>query len=260
MDLLTDLPGFAIFAIIGTIFLGLSLVGLLLVRRAAPLALLREHNDVAGFIFAGLAVVYAVVLAFVAVAVWEDFEDSRTAVDDEAAANVELHRAMESFSLGHRQDVREAQLTYLNSVVDDEWPAMRAGDPSGMTAATLDTLWEQVRAIEPEGPNQEVWYGAVVDRIGELSRARDIRLAEAVHKLPTAMAVLLLLGAAITIGYTYLYGVRNFWSLALLTLALAGTIALVVSLIIILDSPFSGDTSVSPAALVRALETIAEPR
>ena len=69
-------------------------IGLMLLFRtrmgAERLAL---NNEVAGFKFAVVGVFYAVLLAFVVVAVWEDYHDTETAVRNEAKALVDLHQA-----------------------------------------------------------------------------------------------------------------------------------------------------------------------
>ncbi len=48
-----------------------AVVGLALVQRLVPATIRKEHNDVAGFIYAVLGVIYAVLLALVVIAVWE---------------------------------------------------------------------------------------------------------------------------------------------------------------------------------------------
>ena len=50
------------------------------------------NNEVAGFKFAVIGVFYAVLLAFVVIAVWEDFRQTEATVRDEAKAAVDLHR------------------------------------------------------------------------------------------------------------------------------------------------------------------------
>jgi hypothetical protein len=49
-----------------------ALAGLELVQRLVPAVSRKQHNDVAGFIYAALGVIYAVVLALVVIAVWEE--------------------------------------------------------------------------------------------------------------------------------------------------------------------------------------------
>jgi hypothetical protein len=61
-----------------------AVAGLLLVQRLVPAGLREEHNDVAGFIHVVLGVAYAVLLAFVVIVVWQDYETAKTNVESEA--------------------------------------------------------------------------------------------------------------------------------------------------------------------------------
>jgi hypothetical protein len=58
--------------VIGGICL-VALAGLELVQRLVPAVSRQPHNDVAGFIYAALGVIYAVLLALVVIAVWEEY-------------------------------------------------------------------------------------------------------------------------------------------------------------------------------------------
>jgi TRAP-type C4-dicarboxylate transport system permease small subunit len=49
-----------------------ALAGLELAQRLVPADSRKPHNDVAGFIYAALGVIYAVLLALVVIAVWEE--------------------------------------------------------------------------------------------------------------------------------------------------------------------------------------------
>src|SRR5918997_4360927 len=61
-----------------------AVAGLVLVQRLVPASIRKENNDVAGFIYAALGVIYAVLLALVVIAVWEDFGRGRVTVEGEA--------------------------------------------------------------------------------------------------------------------------------------------------------------------------------
>jgi uncharacterized membrane protein YgaE (UPF0421/DUF939 family) len=61
-----------------------AVLGLVVVQRLVPSALRQEHNDVAGFIYAVVGVAYAVLLAFVVVVVWEEYERAKDTVETEA--------------------------------------------------------------------------------------------------------------------------------------------------------------------------------
>src|SRR5712691_1396675 len=66
-------------------------VGLMLLcRYALGTDRLRLNNEVAGFKFSVIGVLYAVLLGFVVIAVWEDFRNTEAAVRNEAKAVVDL--------------------------------------------------------------------------------------------------------------------------------------------------------------------------
>ena len=63
----------------------------LLIRRWVGVDKLAKNNEIAGFKFATVGVIYAVLLAFTVIAVWEKFSDAQNAVADEAGAMAALH-------------------------------------------------------------------------------------------------------------------------------------------------------------------------
>ena len=115
----------------GIIFVGaavlLTLVGMALVRRLVTPRTLADHNDVAGFVYATTGVTYAVILAFVVIAVWEQYDDARRVADGESDAVSVLYRLANGFSEPVRQVIQPAILDYAQAVVEEEWPAMAAG-------------------------------------------------------------------------------------------------------------------------------------
>ncbi|MGA9848682.1 MAG: hypothetical protein WBQ45_13705, partial [Roseiarcus sp.] len=54
-----------------------------------------QNNEIAGFKFATVGVIYAVLLAFAVIVVWEKFSTAENAVDQEAAAVAALLRYAE---------------------------------------------------------------------------------------------------------------------------------------------------------------------
>ena len=74
----------------GTVLL--SIAGTLLVRRFVGVEVLERHNEVAGFIYAVLGVVYAVLLGFAAITVWERYDRAQASVAQEANDLADLYR------------------------------------------------------------------------------------------------------------------------------------------------------------------------
>src|SRR6202451_986508 len=73
----------------------LSMLGPGLVRRRIRLERLTENNEIAGFKYAALGVLYAVLLAFAIIVVWQKFSDAEADVVQEAGAATTIYRLSE---------------------------------------------------------------------------------------------------------------------------------------------------------------------
>ena len=92
MTFLTTLPLWisAVVLIVPTTLLAMA--GPVIVRRYVELSQLRTNNEVGGFKFATVGVLYAVLLAFAVVVVWENFNQAESEVAKEAGATTTVFR------------------------------------------------------------------------------------------------------------------------------------------------------------------------
>ena len=137
---------------------GLLLVGLttalamaapVFIRRHVKLERLRINNEVAGFKFATVGVLYAVMLAFVIV-VWEKFSEAERDVAMEAGAAATIFRLSDGIDGAAGATLREAVASYLRTVIAEDWPAMeRGGHGSGGNRA-LDRVYAAALAYNPD--------------------------------------------------------------------------------------------------------------
>lgn len=81
---LTELPLWQLILAVIVIPTAIAIGFQVLVRRWVGIERLVLNNEVAGFIFAIIGVVYAVLLAFVIIAVWEKFSEGQTSVARES--------------------------------------------------------------------------------------------------------------------------------------------------------------------------------
>ena len=97
----------------------LAMIAQLLIRRWVGMETLAKNNEIAGFKFATVGVIYAVLLAFSVIVVWEKFNDAQTTVAEEAGATAALFRYAE----GKEPEaiaVRAALVNYLKTAIDEE--------------------------------------------------------------------------------------------------------------------------------------------
>jgi Protein of unknown function (DUF4239) len=236
----------------------MAALGLLLVRAHAPHQQLQPHHDVAGYIYSGLAVLYAVLLAFVVIAVWGQFDATRTRVQKEADALGDLFREAQVFPMPVQQAIFDAIRMYAKTVVEEEWPAMARGGESPMAWQAYTHLWQTIRSMEPRTPTEVNWHATMLQSLAAASDGRRDRLADSRAVLHPVLWVVLLCGGVITVGYTYLFGVRSLMAHLIITTAMATMTTLLLLVILIMDHPFAGSLRVEPEPFVRLLQHMDE--
>jgi len=236
--------------------------GAVLVRRTVGMEVLARHNDVAGFIYAVIGVLYAVLLGFTAIIVWEQFQTAQEGAEREANAVADLYRDAQVFPATTREEVGTRLRDYARLVVEDEWPAMAAGKSSPETWDAYNLLWDTYHKFEPQNEHQRIWYEHSVDRMNLLGDERRNRLLNVRSGVPAVMWGVLLGAGAITIGFSFLFGTPNPRAQGVMTGALALTIGAVLLSILALEHPFKGITRVNPEALEQVqmiLERVTQP-
>jgi hypothetical protein len=208
------------------------------------------HNDRAGFILAVIGVIYAVLLAFVAIGVWERFSLAESRTYDEAGALATVYRDAGSFPDKGR--LRAALRAYVVSIVTDEWPRMRRGKEAGLSSALIETVDRDVRALPVSSLRLANIQGQMLSAIDTALLDRQTRLTIDSDGINTILWIVLLVGAVVTIGFTYLFGFDQTSMQQLMIGGLSFLIGLVLFLIIALDFPFRGSIAVQPEAF-RAL-------
>jgi uncharacterized protein DUF4239 len=233
-----------------------SVAGALLVRRWASVEVLERHNEVAGFIYAVVGVLYAVVLGFTAVIVWQRFDEAQAIVGKEANVLGDLFRDDQAFPPDIRQEVETNLRSYAGIVIDKEWPAMAKGKSSAEARDALNRIWQVYYRIRPQNEFERVWYSESLTKLNQLGEHRRERLLSSETSGLPAVTWGVLIGAGlITIGFSFLFGTKNAMAQVVMTAGLAMTIALVMLSIVALERPFAGITRIQPAAFIHIMGT-----
>jgi len=237
----------------------LAIVGLLGFRQIVDLTQLRSDGDSLGNYVQTLGGIYAVLLAFVVIVVWGQFNDARSFVNREASAVVDVHRLASGLPAETRTVIQQGLREYVDAVIADEWQAMTKSDDQTIERITarLDRVWAAIHDCDAKTECQISVYGEVLARFNDLSELRTSRLTAAAARIPTAMNVLLYTGAFIMLGSVYLMPFERTWVHAAVAGALAGAIAHILYLIYDLDDAFAGDYQVDKSPFVRARKSIA---
>ena len=223
-------------------------IGLMLMTRAAyGVDRLSLNNEVAGFKFAVIGVFYAVMLAFVVIAVWEEFRKTEAAVRDEAKAVVDLHRLTFALPVEGGAEIRNHLVAYTNDVREHEWATMAVGEPSDAVVKELDRLSQAIFAVSPANSQQLALYQDALRLLAVMTDNRNERLESSDGSMPWILWFVLIVGGLITLGYPAFFGTTNVAAQILMTAALAELVALAMLLGLAFDYPFTGDVRISPS-------------
>ncbi|MBX9701593.1 MAG: DUF4239 domain-containing protein [Acetobacteraceae bacterium] len=232
----------------------LATYGPVAVRRRIELESLTTNNEVAGFKFATLGAVYAVLLAFAVFVVWETFRDAALSVTHEAGSAASIYRLAAALDQPEAGAIRGAIEHYLRSALLHDWPAMaRTGLGSAEVNRALSELYAVTLAWTPDTTREEAILAGLVDQLDSMTQARRERLGLAPGVVPDIIWVSLFAGAALTISFTFFFATRNLRAQMMMSGMLGFALSLSLLVVICLDRPFAGSVQVSPRALAQVL-------
>lgn len=246
MDGIDGLPALVQALIVTVVFAGITIGGLYFVRRSVEPATLRDDHDVAGFTFGVIGAFYGVVLAFVIVAVWERFERANDQVTAESLAVSNLYNLADGLAEPSRSQLQDALRHYTTQVLSQEWQAM-ADDKYTPDPQNEHRIWEVLLKVVPANAQQQVFLDKSVDQMTQLSDFRRLRYVYYSQDLPSVIWIVIYVGCAITIGFSYFF-VARFRQQAIMCGTFAALIGLTILAISELATPYQGAVVLSNEA------------
>lgn len=230
----------------------IAMAGPVYVRRKVGLERLTTNNEIAGFKFATVGVIYAVLIAFAIILVWERFNDAETAVLQEAGAAVTIYR----LAAGPEPDIaatRNALDKYLRLAIDQDWRQMAVGSESQEANAALNDLYAAAARLSGKGLLSSPIMEELFKQLDSITQARRVRLHLGGGIVPDVLWVVLFVGAMLTIVFTFFFGTENLAAQVMMTGILSVLVLMGLLVIISIDHPFTGPVHVESEPLENAL-------
>lgn len=227
----------------------ISMAGPVMIRRQVPLARLNANNEIAGFKFAVIGVLYAVQLAFAVIVVWEKWADAEKYAAQEAGAAATLYRLSAGLGVESGAALRDTTTHYVKTAIAEDWPAMERGEANRAVTHALDDMYARVLDFHPGDTHDAAVLAEVLQQLDFLTQARRARLVMASGIVPDIIWFGLFGGAVVTIGFTFFFGAENLRAQAVMTGILSFLIFSALLIIIAIDYPFAGSVKVGPEAL-----------
>ncbi|QFZ17934.1 bestrophin-like domain [Saccharothrix syringae] len=227
-----------------------------LIRRYGDEGGRPDNNEAAGQVFTIVAGLQAVLVAFVLIALFDAVTQAGEAAYREADSLVAATWASDALSAETGDEVRRLSRAYATTVIDDEWPAMRAG-ADFPTATGWDQL-DELRRLVAQAPADGEWQvdrkTEASDQLWEVYEARQERLDAAGGAISTVVWFVLIAGSVLSIVLALLFGGPLIRTHVVIVATLAATITLLLFATYQLQNPFGGGADVSPDAFEAAIE------
>jgi len=217
-----------------------------LLQRRLSTEMLRRHNDVAGYLFSAVGVLYAVLLGFVVVVVWQKYDEIVANVQSEVDAVGNLYHSVDGYDPASRTLIRRDLDSYARTVANVEWPAMERSQDVPETADGV--LEGAAYRVDTFTPKDYKGFAAQQASIGNMQRLYDARRQRLIHSDATVPPILwfaLISGAVAMVGFCYIFGVENRPAQLLMTAILVSLIGILFVVIGEFSTPFSGSVSIS---------------
>lgn len=249
--------------------LALLIVGLAMAFAAASVLVGRRvirkqvaayHNEVMTSLFASAKVIYAVLLGFLVVVVWEAYDTAHRNVAQEAATLAPLYRLTHGMEARHGSELRALIRAYAKAVVEDEWPLLGKSRAGGTKARRM--MGEMDRHFARLDPATRIADAQVNAEFLRTKSAivvdRNERLVESFHHVPWVMWLGAIGGGLITMLMGCLIYMERVWPHVLMASLDGALIGLLLFIMLVLSRPFAGPLALGPEYFVAALEVMDE--
>ncbi len=252
---LGGLPLFVLFLIFSGLAVATTVVVERIMRRLTAQGPRESIGQTASTVLQAITVVYAIVIGFVIIDEYNQFQDAESHLGDKAAAIVIVVENAHAFPPDEKRAITEDALHYTRLLINQGLPKLAStGSLDLATGRSLHHLYETVQSVEPTTQVQRTAYDSIVRSLDAIVATRSDLLGDARAAIPASLFwVLVLLGVA-TMATAAVLDTKHRRShlmiLSMLAIAVGANLALVVGL----DYPYKGTIKVSDEPLVELLD------
>jgi hypothetical protein len=232
----------------------LAIIAKVFIKRHVKSLTTDTHNEVAGFLVAIVGVVYAVVVGFTIVSLYEASVTANDDVSTEAADLLQLHEG--NFVLGPSTSARiDADVISYAKAVVRNWESISEGNPNPQVQSSLDDIYTTLGSYVPHTVAQMQFLDQSITDVDALSQARNARLLESreAGSLPLVLWIGILLASVVTLAFALLFSLDNVRVAYAMVAGVAVVLAVNIFVLVELTYPFLGSVAVGPEKFVEVV-------
>jgi hypothetical protein len=206
-----------------------------------------------------LGVLFALLVGFIAVEVWNTFDKAKTAVATEASALRAVVLLSRNFPEEQRTRINELINRHIEVAVQQEWPEMAQRQATlSLLATHLIEALDNAFALKPADESQQAAKQEMIRAVGTALDARRQRIVISESAVGAVKWVAILFQALCVLVAIAMVHADNRRACAITLTLFATGVALSVLLIAAYSRPFTGEISVTPELLKQVIATEAK--
>jgi hypothetical protein len=208
-----------------------------------------------------MTTVYALALAFVLATSLQSFQNTSQNANAEANSVIALGHFSQVFPSPTGEQLRAGLVSYANTVVRREYPAMQSGVIPAHDNAALASMYHTLATANPGGSAVALTatFQGAVQQLSNLTNDRDTRIRAARTSLPALLWVLIVAGGVIVLlGVGAVTFIDRPWPQFFVVASVSAIFAIVALVIVSLETPFvNNGFFVSSMPMKIALDSVA---
>jgi hypothetical protein len=232
-----------------------AILGVIGARAVTGRHVAEGHNDVLVPIFLTAGVIYAVLLGFMVVAVWESYDAAHANAAEEAAMLVPLYRQTTVMAPEKGAKMRTLIRAYADSVIHDEWHALQeTGKASDVSRKAIGDIFRVYATLRPATKVRELIAAQFLETLSTIISDRNKRVLQASESLSWIMWLGAVGGGAIVVGMSFFLYMDRRWPHVLMVAVMSGLIGLLLFMMLVLSRPFVGPLALEAAPFETSLQ------
>lgn len=220
----------------------------------------RAFKAISPGILPPLAIIFALLVGFLAAQVWNDSDRASTAVNREASALRAVVLLAAAFPGEPETHLRSLVRDYINDAVTEEWPAMaRRNATLTLAPPRLSEALHSALSLTPQREGQVVAQREMVVALQTALDARRQRIILSRSSINWVKWAVLLAQAGLSMLTIAMIHSDNRTANRIITGVFATGVGVAVLLIAAHSRPFTGELSVRPAVLLQVMPEAGAP-
>lgn len=236
------------------VFVVISLTCLYLAKRFCKSLLFNQVADYGQIFASAIGVMFALILAFVAVATWQNYDKVDDGVLKEANSLHNVYRNIGVYPEPFRSDIQELIRQYVSCVIEDEWPKQAQALQDETAHKLITHINTAILSFYPRDNREIVLHQEPLRIVSEYRGLRHDRIIGGKPNLTPSMWITLVGGTILYLIFLCFFDIPCFKHHAFMIGMFGAFVALVYCLLIVYNFPLNNPGMISSEPFQKLLE------